>query len=109
MNLRQGIGNRNHKASFINEDKRNETALAQYIWTNNLNKDEQNMIVPPNVKWEILKKCKVYSGGEKTCDLCTTEKFFILKNIRNVKSINHRSDLGAKCIHRNTAKLSRVT
>ena len=100
---------RNHKASFINEDKRNETALAQYIWTNNLNRDEQNMIVPPNVKWEILKKCKVYSGGEKTCDLCTTEKFFILKNIRNVKSINHRSDLGAKCIHRNTAKLSRVT
>ena len=47
---------RNHKASFTNEDKKSETALSQYIWSNNLNKTEKDLIIPPNVKWEILKK-----------------------------------------------------
>ena len=100
---------RNHKASFTNEEKKNETALSQYIWSNELNKNEQDSIVPPEVKWEILKKCTAYSGNSTTCDLCTTEKLYIIKNRNNVNSINHRSDLGSKCIHRNAAKLSRIT
>ena len=100
---------RNHKSSFINEDKRNETALSQYIWTNELNKNEENVIVPPNIKWEILKHCSVYNGNSSTCDLCTTEKLHIIKNKSNINNINHRSDLGSKCIHRNRTKLSGIT
>ena len=100
---------RNHKSSFINEDKKNETALSQYIWNNELNKNEENEIVPPNIKWEVIKHCSVYNGNSPFCDLCATEKLHIMKNKNNTSNINHRSDLGSKCIHRNKTKLSGIT
>ena len=100
---------RNHKSSFINENKKNETALSQYIWANDLNKNEDNEKIHPTVSWEILKKCSVYRGGQDTCSLCTGEKLEILKNKVNPSNINHRSDLGGRCAHRNRHMLSGVT
>ena len=100
---------RNHKSSFKNENKKNETALSQYIWKNKLNKNENDEIEQPEIKWQILKKCTTYKSGNLVCDLCTSEQIIILKNIRNPSNINHRSDLGNKCVHIKREMLSSVT
>ena len=86
--------------------KKNSTALSAYIWNNGLNKNEAGDTIEPKIKWEILKECTLYRTGMKNCDLCTTEQLFILKNMKNTKNINHRSDLGNKCQHRNRDMLS---
>ena len=99
----------NHKASFKNEEKRNETALSQYVWENGLNRNSKNEYAHPDLKWEILKECQAYSGGQDSCNLCVTEKLYITRNMTNPNNINHRSDLGGKCIHRRRAMLSEVT
>ena len=52
----------NHIQSFKNPNKKNATTLAQYIWENKLNPN-------PNIKWEIIKKCKTYKPGNRYCDL----------------------------------------
>ena len=96
---------RNHKTSFAHENNKNQTALSQYIWNNDLNKNEEGEITQPDIKWEILKECRIYQGGQKPCDLCTTEKLFII----NSNVINHRSDLGGKCAHRNRFMLAGIT
>ena len=70
---------RNHKASFKNENKKSETALSQYVWANQLNTNDKNENITPSIKWEILKSCQLYKGGQQACDLCTTEKFFYNK------------------------------
>ena len=99
----------NHKASFKNEEKRNETALSQYVWENGLNRNSKNEYAHPDLKWEILKECQVYIGGQDSCNLCVTEKLYITRNMTNPNNINHRSDLGGKCIHKRRAMLSEVT
>ena len=98
---------RNHKASFINENKRNETALSQFIWSRELNLNNNKEITNPGVKWEILKQFYKYRGGQNFCDLCINEKFYIIKNYYNAGNINHRSDLGNRCTHRNSHLLSK--
>ena len=84
---------RNHTSPFRNHKKQNETELSKYIWTlKNVNK-------PFNVKWRILRKCKPYSNISKTCNLCLSEKFFIICN-KELCSLNKRNELGSSCHHR---------
>ena len=99
----------NHKASFKNEDKRNETVLSQYVWRNGLNKNRRNDYAHPDLKREILKECQAYSGGQDSCNLCVTEKLYITRHITSPNNINHISDLSDKCIHQRRAMLSKVT
>ena len=92
----------NHLQSFSKQEKQNATSLAQYVWENNLNPS-------PKINWEIIKKCKVYQPGNKTCDLCTTEKVEILKQINNPSNINKRNDIGTRCIHKSSHALGAIT
>ena len=92
----------NHTHSFREINKRTSTTLSQYIWDNNLQPT-------PNIKWKILKKCTIQKPSQETCDLCTSEKLYILKNIRNPKNINKRSDIGNKCKHKNRHMLANIT
>ena len=64
----------NHKKSFSHFNYRKETALSTYVWNQGLNPT-------PNVTWKFLKKCDTYQLGGKTCDLCLSEKLFIIKNL----------------------------
>ena len=48
-------------------------------------------------KWQILQKVRKYEPGQKTCNLCLTEKFYIVKNMNNINSLNKRADIGNKC------------
>ena len=67
------------KSATKKQNKKHSTALSAYIWNNGLIKDEAVEIIEQKIKWEILKGCTLYSTGMKNCDLCTSEKLFILK------------------------------
>ena len=90
---------RSHYQSFKEEGKKEDTALATHIWNNNLNKNNDGQLIKPNVKWKILRKCHTYQPGSRSCDLCVSEKVFILQQINNPKNINKRTDVGVPCIH----------
>ena len=92
----------NHTHSFRADYKRSSTTLSQYIWDNNLQPAS-------NTKWEILKTCTTIKPAQTSCDLCTSEKLFIIKNINNPRNINKRTDLGNKCIHRRKHMLDEIT
>ena len=92
-----------HKHTFKNQSKRSATALASYIWDSGIQES-------PPIKWTILKECRRYTPGQKTCQLCLSEKLFIVKNLNNPSSLNKRSDIGNKCyIHRKKHFLNHIT
>ena len=90
----------NHRTDFKKESNRSNTALASYVW------DCKDRNITTSIKWEILKKCMKYSGGTRKCDVCLTEKAFILKNKNN--SLNKRTELMGKCRHLGKYKLKSI-
>ena len=76
----------NHLQSFSKPEKQNSTSLAQYVWNNNLSPN-------PRINWEIIKECKTYAPGNKSCDLCTTEKNEILKQVSLCENQFIRTDI----------------
>ena len=91
---------RRHKHSFRADYKRNETSLSKFIWDKKLNINENGEITEPKIKWSIIKKCTEYQPGHKNCNLCLSEKYFIIKNQKSPKCINQKSDLSNKCFHK---------
>ena len=83
----------NHKKSFKSSKYKHESTLATYVWDNELNPN-------PNISWKFLKNCTTYEIGNKTCDLCLSEKFFIIKNLHRVNLVNKRTDIGNSCPHK---------
>ena len=57
---------------------------------------------------KIPKKCSVYEPGASACDLCMSEKEFIIKNIHKGNLINKCTDIGNKCIHRRKRTLKHI-
>ena len=81
----------NHKASFKSMQKRNSTE--PNIWElkdNNLNYA---------IKWKILCRAPHYSNKTKKCNLCLSEKYYILYK-QNTASLNKKSELLSKCRHK---------
>ena len=88
----------NHKKSFTHEEHQHNTTLSSYVWEKNLNPT-------PDIQWSILKKCGKYQPGQRACQICTEEKFFIIKGLQKVRNINKKTDIGTKCNHRRKATL----
>ena len=84
---------RNHKTSFIKDYKKNDTELSKYIWE--LKGKEQDF----SIDWKIVARAKPYSNGTKRCNLCTTEKYFILMK-PFMASLNKRNEFISTCRHR---------
>ena len=97
-----------HRQSFRDKNKQNATALSNFIWNNELNKNNE-IISEPQIKWKVEKQCKTYRPGDKHCDLCLSEKVIIIKNINNPKTINKKTDVGTTCVHRRSSYLSGLT
>ena len=89
---------RNHTKSFRLEQYKTETCLSQYVWENELSPN-------PNIEWKFVRKCKTYTPGSKCCDLCLSEKFEIIKNLRKPNTINKRTDIGNRCPHQTMCAL----
>ena len=91
----------NHRASFRNENLKNATALSRYVWAEDLGP-------LPEIKWEILKKGSTYKKGSRYCDICLSEKLMISKHASDERSLNRRTELTSKCMHKEKFKLSRL-
>ena len=52
------------------------------------------------IEWAILAHAPAYSKGNRSCDLCLTQKLYISKNSQNPQYLNKRSELAQKCRHR---------
>ena len=83
---------RNHTMSFRKPDKRNATELSKYIWSL---KDSN---VNHAVKWKIVARASPYSNATKRCNLCLTEKYFIIYN-PELCTLNKRNELTSTCRH----------
>ena len=62
----------------------------------------------PDIKFSVLKKQSAYSKELKKCFLCIAEKLEIMKRVNDPNIPNERSELMAKCLHRDKFLLSHV-
>ena len=85
---------------FKTSSKRHQTELSRLVWRL---KDEGHI---PVIKWSIVCTAKPYSSGAMHCQLCLAEKLAILWADPDT-TLNKRSELVAKCRHRNRYKLSK--
>ena len=77
-----------HKSDQKLEQYKNRTKLSQHIWY----KKEKGE--PINIQWKIIKKEKKYKSGQKFCQVCNSEKYFILMGRRNNENLlNHRDEI----------------
>jgi hypothetical protein len=88
-----------HAHSFRTIGKRNETTLSQYIWSL---KDEN---VQFSLKWKIISKARAYSPATNRCNLCLTEKYYIIHK-PDMATINKRNELASSCRHKKKFKLN---
>ena len=79
--------------SFKHEKRRNDTELSKYLWKLKEKKEGYS------ISWKIIAKAKAYSNTTKRCNLCITEKFFILSNPQ-MATLNKRNELISNCRHR---------
>ena len=85
---------RNHSTSFNHQRYRNSTELSKYIWT--LKDKNTNYIL----EWKLITKAAAYSPSTKRCNLCLTEKYFIIYK-SYMCSLNKRNELASSCRHTN--------
>ena len=82
----------NHNTSFRHESKRSSTELSRYIW------ELRDNNIQYNIKWKIVAKAKAYSNRNKQCNLCLTEKYFIIFR-PGMATLNKRTELISTCRH----------
>ena len=91
----------NHKQSFKTSSKRHQTKLSKLVWRL---KDEGHI---PIIKWSSVCKAKPYSSGTMQCQLCLAKKTGHLAADQDT-TLNKRSELVAKCRHRNNYMLIKI-
>ena len=91
----------NHKTSFRHRSHLTISDLARYYW-----KLVDNVAVP-TIKFSIAKRVK---GNTfiNNCNLCLSEKVFVIRNLDDTNMLNERSEFISKCQHINKRLLNRV-
>ena len=79
--------------SFKHESKKNDPELSKHLWQ--LKEQEKDFAI----SWKILAKAKSYSNLTKRCNLCNTEKFYILYK-PDMTTLNKRNELVSTCRHK---------
>ena len=82
-----------HKYTFRHETAKNATTLSQHIHEKSLNPE-------PELKWEIIDRAPSYQKGQRYCDLCLTEKLWLLRTSHDPAYLNRRSELALRCRHK---------
>ena len=91
-----------HNLSFKNEKYASATQLSKKFWA--LKREGK---CPRISSWKILRKVEKYKSGQANCNLCLTEKLFIIK-FRDKNLLNSRSEIISKCRHKNKYLLKNV-
>ena len=79
--------------SFKREKRQNETELSKHLWKLKEKKEGYT------ISWNILAKARAYTNATKRCNLCMTQKFFILSNPQ-MATPNKLNELISNCTHR---------
>ena len=87
--------------SFRHDKHRTNTELFKFIW--NLKDNEKAY----KIKWSIAAQARAYSNESKRCNLCLSEKRFIISKASNPSVLNKRTELISKCRHENRFYLSK--
>ena len=82
-----------HTTSFRSSNLRKSTALSKYIWT--LKDSNTNY----NINWRIITSAEAFNNQTNRCNLCTTEKLYIIYN-SDMATLNKRSELMSTCRHK---------
>ena len=90
-----------HQSSFRLEHKEKDTELSKLIWK------LKRKGIAYTITWSIAKRAQPYKCGSRRCDLCLSEKVIIGRS-RNPCMLNKRTELLAKCRHRNKFLLSSI-
>ena len=87
---------RNHQMSFKHENKRNKTELSKYLWR------LKEKTVEFSISWKIPPKARTFTNLTKRCNLCITEKLFIIcyPQTATLQTLNKRNKLVSCCRHR---------
>ena len=94
----------NHKASFGDPTRRNDSELAGYIW------QLQDNNIEFKVHWKKVQNAKPYTKEAKRCNLCTFEKVEIMKLLKEFPNrvLNKREEIMGSCKHRRKHLLGMV-
>ena len=84
----------NHTHSLRHSKQRSSTKLSEKIW------DLKDKGRDFTLSWKILRRASPYRNGARTCDLCTTEKLEILLRSTDLRLLNSRCEIMAKCRHK---------
>ena len=92
---------KNHKTSFRHRSNLTASDLSKYYWKL-VKKDPV-----PTIKLSNARRVK---GNTfiNNCNLCLSEKAFIIRNLDDVNMLNKRSEFISKCQHINKLLLNRV-
>ena len=82
-----------HLNSFNHSKHRNATSLSQHVWY------LRDQGIPYTIKWKIISKAPAYKPELKHCNLCLTEKYFIICH-SHLGTLNSRKELLNTCRHR---------
>ena len=85
---------RNHKKESNHPKYQNSTELSKYIWK--LKRDKIDF----TSKWSIVERVNGNANSTR-CNLCLTEKLWIINSINDENSLNKKSELISKRRHLN--------
>ena len=92
----------NHIKSFRHKKYCSETELSKHIW------DLKDNNINYTLRWSIESFASPYKCGSKRCDLCLTEKLYIIIKADTRHLLNKRNELISKCRHKNKYLLSNL-
>ncbi|GFR92820.1 hypothetical protein ElyMa_000876700 [Elysia marginata] len=79
-----------HMSSFRLHFKKSATALSEHVWKLKDNKKDFK------ISWKIIEKSAAYSTKTKKCNVCPSEKYFILEK---KPTLNERKEILSTCMH----------
>ena len=88
-----------HTSGFKHHSQKDATTLTQYIWK------LKEMNIAYSLKWKIVAQSRPYSNISKICNLCLTEKYFIIFR-HYMASLNIRNGLASSCRHNKKSLLA---
>ena len=94
----------NHQNSFRNRKYQNITELSKKVWE--LKDNNQGF----TISWKKLQGTNPFTPGKKKCNLCVTEKLYIIKHKVKFKEklLNKKSEIISKCRHENKYMLRNI-
>ena len=90
-----------HKLSFRDRKYASCTELTKHIWK--LKDNDENY----KISWSIISSASAYNNISKRCNLCLTEKLYIMKADK-ASILNKRTELISKCRHENKYSLVNI-